>query len=122
MQLSRSGQAAGSMIDGVAELLELGDQPAGVGFVVARGEPVGAEVAVGLVAFEHVVGGDQDRVRDRDLRPAHPAAPGEPGVLDGEVVLAVHPADRAGGLDEHRGQPLVAASPARPGLRLPADS
>ena len=68
----------------------------------------GSEVVVGLVAFEHPVRGDQDRVRDRDLCPAHPAAFGQPGVLHGEVVLAVHPPDRAGGLDEHVVEPLVA--------------
>ena len=46
-------------------------------------------------------------MRDRDLCPAHPAALGQPGVLHGEVVLAVHAADRAGGLDEHVVEPLV---------------
>ena len=38
--------------DCVAEHLELGDEETGVGFLVALGQPVGAEVAVGLVAFE----------------------------------------------------------------------
>ena len=35
----------------MAEVFELGDQPPGVGFVVASAVPVGAEVVVRLVAF-----------------------------------------------------------------------
>jgi hypothetical protein len=87
------GLGDGVEVDGVSEPFELCDEAAGVGFVVAAGEPVRAEVAVGLVAGEHVVGGDEDGVGDGDLRPAGTAAFAEPGVLRGEVVLAVHPAD-----------------------------
>lgn len=87
-------------------------EPAGMGFLVAGGQPVRAEVLVGLVAGEHVVGGDRDRVRDRDLGAGPTAAAHQAGVLDGEVVLALHPAHRPGSLDEDRGQPRVAPSPA----------
>ena len=72
----------------VTESFQLGDQAAGVGFGVTAHVPVGSEVAVGLVAFEHPVRRDQDRVRDRDLGSSHPATLGQPGVLDGEVVTA----------------------------------
>ena len=51
----------------MAEVFELGDQPSGVGLVVSAAVPVGPEVVVGLVAFQHPVGGNQDGVRDRDL-------------------------------------------------------
>lgn len=45
----------------------------------------------------------------------------QPGVLDGQVFGALHPADRAGPLDQSRGQPLVAVPRAdRP--PLPTDS
>jgi hypothetical protein len=60
----------------VPEAFELGDEPSGLGFVVASAVPVGSEVVVGLVAFEHprtpahVVGGavgparlDNDRIQ-----------------------------------------------------------
>src|SRR5665647_3292800 len=51
--------------DGVAEVLELGDQAPGVGLGAAGlVEPAGAEVVVGLVAHEHPVGADQDGVGD----------------------------------------------------------
>ena len=49
-----------------------------------------------------------ERRGDCDLGPAHSASFQQPGMLSRQVVLAVHPADRAGGLDQHRGQPLVA--------------
>jgi hypothetical protein len=42
-----------------------------------------------------------------DLGPAHPPPFHQPGMLGGQIVLAVHPADRSGGLDQHRGQPFV---------------
>lgn len=74
----------------MAEAFELGDQPASVGLVVAAGQPVRAEVSVGLVAGEHPVGRDEDGVGDCDLGAAHPAASGQAGVLGGEVVLALH--------------------------------
>ena len=51
----------------VAEVFELGDQPSGMGFVVASAVPIGAQVVVRLVAFQHPVGRNQDGVRDRDL-------------------------------------------------------
>ncbi len=109
------------MVTRVPEVFELGDQSSGVGFVVASAVPVRAEVLVGLVAFQHPVGrrpGSSAR-----LRPGPgPSRAGSPaGRAGGQVVLAVHPPDRAGGLDQHRGQPLVAVP--RPGRRrLPADS
>ena len=86
-----------------------------------RGCAVGSEVVVGLVACEHPVGRDQHRVRDGYLGPAHAAPPGQSGVLGGQIVLAPHPADRAGGLDQHRGHHLLPCRfPA--GVCLPADS
>ena len=48
MQLFR-GSGWDVECDGVAELLQLGDEPAGVGFPVALGQPVRAEVVVGVV-------------------------------------------------------------------------
>jgi hypothetical protein len=57
---------------GVSEAFELGDEPFGVGFVVAAGVPVGSEVVVGLVAFQHPVGRHQDGAGDRDLGSAIP--------------------------------------------------
>ena len=57
----------------MAAAFELGDQPAGVGLVVAALEPVRAEVLVGLVALEHVVSADQDRVGESTRCP-HPQA------------------------------------------------
>jgi len=63
----------------VAEVFELGYQPSGVRFVVAAGVPVGAQVVVGLVAFQHPVGRHQDGVRDRNLGSPHPAPAHQPG-------------------------------------------
>jgi hypothetical protein len=105
----------------VPETFKLGNQPSGVGFVVAAFMPVRAEVGIGLVTLQHVIGRNQDRVRDRDLGPAHPPSPRQPSMLNGQIVLAVHPADRPGGLDQHRGQPFVPV-PLPSGVRLPADS
>jgi hypothetical protein len=51
---------------GVSEAFEPGD------FVVAAGVPVGSEVVVGLVAFQHPVGRHQDGAGDRDLGSAIP--------------------------------------------------
>ena len=81
---------------------------------------VRAGVAVASVALQHVVGRNQDRVRDRDLGSALHVA-GCAGVLNGQIVLAVHSADRAGGLDQQRSQPRGAVL-LTAGLCLPADS
>jgi excisionase family DNA binding protein len=56
----RRDRCLGGWVDDhrVAEVFELGDQPSGVGFVIASAVPVGAKVVVGLVAFEHPVGRD----------------------------------------------------------------
>lgn len=43
-----------------------------------------------------MIGRDQDRVRDRDLCPLGSPPGGEPLVLLGQVIAAVHPADRPG--------------------------
>jgi hypothetical protein len=51
----------------VAEVFELGDQPSGVGFLAAAAVPVGAQVVVGLVTFQHPVARDQDGVRSCTL-------------------------------------------------------
>ena len=56
----------------MSEVFELGDQSSGVGFGGALAVPVRAKVVVRLVALQHPVGGDQDRMRDRDLSPTHP--------------------------------------------------
>jgi hypothetical protein len=73
-------------------MFELGDQPSGMGFVIASAVPIGAQVVARLVAFQHPVGRNQDGVRDRDLSPAHPSPFHQLGVLDRQIVLAVHPA------------------------------
>jgi hypothetical protein len=52
----------------VAEVFELCDEASGVGFVVAPGVSVGAEVLIRLVSFQHPVSRHQDRVGGRDLR------------------------------------------------------
>jgi hypothetical protein len=52
---------------------QLSDEPAGVRVAVALVEPVGPEIAVGLVALEHVVSADQHGVRDSDRGPHLPA-------------------------------------------------
>ena len=49
-------QACGVDVDGVAELLQLLDQPVGAGFLVAFAQPLLAEVLIGLVAFDYVIG------------------------------------------------------------------
>ena len=77
--------------------------------VSASGVPIRPEVAVRLIAAEHMERDDQDAVPDGDLRPAGAASPAEAGMLRGEIVLAVHPCDGADRLDEHQRQPLVAA-------------
>jgi hypothetical protein len=61
----------------VSEMFELGDEPSGAGFVVTAAVPVGAQVVIGLAAFQHPVRRHQHRVRDRDLGSAHPASPGQ---------------------------------------------
>ena len=55
------------------------------------------------------------------LGSAHSPSSGQPGVLGGQVALALHPADRSGSLDQHRGQPFVAV-PLTGRVCLPADS
>jgi hypothetical protein len=64
----------------VSEMFELGDQPSGVGFVVAAAVPVGAQVVVRLITFQHPVGRDQDRMRDRNLSPTHSPPFHQPGM------------------------------------------
>jgi transposase len=59
----------------------------------------------GLAPAMHESAGKQSPAGKRH---AHPASFQQSGVLDGQIVLAVHPTDRAGGLNQHRGQPLVA--------------
>lgn len=94
-------------VHGVTEPFELRHQPAGVRFVVAPSQPVGAQVQVGLVLGQHVPGRDQDRVGDRHLRTARSSTFGQAGVLRREIVLVAHPTDRPRSLDQHRGEPLV---------------
>jgi hypothetical protein len=45
---------------------------------------------VGLVAFQHPVGRNQDGVRDRDLSPAHPTPFRQPGVLGCASLIWPH--------------------------------
>jgi hypothetical protein len=40
---------------GVPEAFQLGDEPSGVGFVIASAVPIGSQVVIGLVAFEHPI-------------------------------------------------------------------
>lgn len=42
------------------QAFELGDQAPGLGLLVPVLQPVRSEVVVGLVAFKHVVGADED--------------------------------------------------------------
>ena len=65
--------------DGVAEPLELRDQASGVRLIVALGQPVRAEVLVGLVTDQHPVGRHEHGVRDRHR-----------GVLDGVAAAYKH--------------------------------
>src|SRR5437870_6685337 len=81
---------------------------------VAAPEIVGTEVAVRLVAVEDVIGGDQDRVSDRDCRARGPTATPEAGILGGEVG-ALGPGGGFGRLREIGAEPLRAfAGLARP--------
>ena len=52
--------------DGVAEAFELGDEALDVVAGATLFEPVAAEVVVGLLAVEDVVGGDEDAVAHGD--------------------------------------------------------
>lgn len=62
--------------DFLAEAFELCDESADVGlFGESAGEVVAAEVGVGLVSVEDVVGDDQDGVADRDGGAFAAAAP-----------------------------------------------
>jgi hypothetical protein len=47
--------------------------------------PGHAEIVIGLVPLEHVVGADQHRMRDRDRRPFLIAARGDPRILCAKV-------------------------------------
>jgi hypothetical protein len=104
----------------VAELLQLRNQPSGVGFVVASLVPVGTEIVVGLVTFEHPVRRNQDRMRNRDLGSAAAAAPHHSGVLGSEIVPAVHPTEPAASTSIAHSHRFPCRVPA--GVRRPADS
>src|SRR5207253_257963 len=96
--------------DAVAEPFELLDESAGVAlclFDPAVVEEEVAEILVGLVAGEHVVCGDEDRVGDGDRRLAVAAAASESVVLSREVG-PLRAAGGLGGFDEGAAQPLGA--------------
>jgi hypothetical protein len=122
---SASGAAAvrrRGEVDGVAELGELGDEPvaATVG-VVAAGQVVGTQLAIGLTVGGHdVVGGDQDLVGDGNgglaLGLAGRARAGDPPEL-GLQVGVLGPYRGPGGLGERIGERHVAVGgPTRPTL------
>jgi hypothetical protein len=103
--------------DLVAEALELPDKAAGVGLgVVAAQEVVGAEFGVGTAALQHVVGDDEDGMRDGADGLLVAATAFDPGVLAGEGG-PLTAGDGVRGLDERDGQPLrPLARPARAAL------
>ena len=84
-------------------------------------EVVPAEILVGAVIAQDVVGADEDRVGDGDDRLLVPAASLDPRVLSVQVGAARAPRGRVGGLDERGAKPAVALR-VLPLLRLPADS
>src|SRR5437899_13084764 len=71
--------------DGVAEVLEAGDEPAADGVAVALVEVAGAEVVVDAGAPEQVEGDDEDGVADGDGGLLAAAPGGESAVLRAEV-------------------------------------
>jgi hypothetical protein len=75
-------------LDVIAELPEAVDEPAGELLVLPPVEVVGAEIAPGEVAAQHVVGGGEDRGGDGDDRLFRPAAAAEPMELGVRVALA----------------------------------
>src|SRR6516164_4858703 len=94
--------------DLVAEALELTYKALRVGLgVVPKQQVVGAEFGVRAVALEHVVGDDEDRVRDSAHGLLVPATTFDSRVLTGEVGLLAA-GHRRCGFDERDRQPLRA--------------
>jgi hypothetical protein len=86
----------------VAEAFELADEPAAVALgvlLVAALEVELAELVVWDFALEDVVGGDEDRVGDRDCRFRVTSSSFDPCVVGGQVG-ALGARRRLGGLDQ----------------------
>ena len=105
----------------MAEALELTYKALRVGLgVVPKQQVVGAEFGVRAVALEHVVGDDEDRVRDSAHGLLVPATTFDSRVLTGEVGLLAAGHRRCGfdERDRNHFEPLRMW----PAPRLPADS
>jgi len=88
----------------VAEALELADRAAAGVVGVAFGDDLGSLLAVKLAGAEHVPGGGEDLVRDRDDRLLVAAAAREPAVALAEI-RALGATGGSGGLDQGGAQP-----------------
>src|ERR1700691_1178790 len=93
--------------DGVAELLEFGDESSGGAFGDEVLEVVAAEFAVGLAGAEHVPVGGQDGVFDGAERAAVPDPGAKPLVL-GLEVAAFHAGSGERGFFERDPEPFGA--------------
>src|ERR1700730_9152773 len=92
--------------DPIAERLNVTHETPGLLLTgVTTAEVVGPEFAVRFVPIEDVVGGDEDRVPDRNCRARRASATSQPGVLGGEV-RPLRASGGFGGLREMRAQPL----------------
>src|SRR5712691_12860058 len=90
--------------DFVAEAFELADRAAAGVLGLVFGDDGGSLLAVELAGGEHLPGGGEDLVRDRDDRLLVAAAAGEPAVALTQVGAAAA-AGGAGGLDQGGAQP-----------------
>ena len=91
------------------ELFELTHQaPCEPLLVLATNEVVSAELRVGDLVAEDVVGSDEDRMRDGDDRLAVPAAALDTQILGVQVGVFGAPGGALGGLDQSGSEPAVA--------------
>src|SRR3954464_10886587 len=109
---SRGGWLEGRQLDRVAEVGEPADEPPGLHLPGTPVEVVGPEVRVGGAVLQHVVGGGQDRGRDRARRPLRPAA-GAQAVVLGLQVAGLLAARRPGALHQRGLEPGRALAQAR---------
>src|SRR6266545_6180287 len=94
--------------DGIAELLELADQPAGFALGIAAAlEVVLAKIVERLAGGKHGPDHDHQAVGNRHRGLVRPAAAGDLAVLGGEVAPA-GAGRRPGGFDQDTPQPAVA--------------
>jgi hypothetical protein len=103
----------------LSEALELAHWSTGQAFgILAADEVVAAEFLVGTLVAQDVVGGDKDRVGDRDDRFLVSAAALDAQVLSMEIGVLGAPGGALGGLDQGGPEPAVALA----GLACPAFS